>query len=252
MNKQRGFAPVLILIVIALVGVIGYLEYKNYKLPDQLIAQLPGSGKSSIPSILPTFTPVPTNQYGLPDYYNRALTSDFRDALNKVFEGTIDHNLKDGNLSYYFYGEEGYFGIMAYLYEPGNTKSPAGYEGMKWERDIQKEIDQFLSLKDGVQTAKFETVGGLDDATTTLRKIGSRKYAIVDEPFSPAGCYTRYYYTFDPKTKQLVYIKLTFYIQSEVKFELNKESVRINIEYPENVNRYILQFEKNILQKLTS
>jgi len=88
---------------------------------------------------------------------------------------------------------------------------PSGYEGIEWEESLDDVVNDYLQLKPGEQLIQMHVSGYLEEKNIELRKIGSRYYAVSNDPFHPSGSITRIYQTFDQKLNRIITITLTFY-----------------------------------------
>jgi hypothetical protein len=80
---------------------------------------------------------------------------------------------------------------------------------------------------------------------TYLKEIGSKRYAIVDNSFPPAATENRYYYVYDSKNNQLIYINLYFYWISYL-FEEPSNTNNLRV-YPKKVQNFLNEFEEKAL-----
>lgn len=172
----------------------------------------------------------------------------FRSELKKVFSGEISFVQKAGSFDSYTYGNNGYWGIDVYKYVPGKNVISYEHKGDVATRDLKKEVDQFKVLKLGDQQAYFVGIQG-SLVNTNLIEFGTKKYALVDIPDGPSGSMSRYYYLYDEKNSQMVYLYITFYNLWEINNFNQNWKITEKIKYPDNYQTFLDSFEQNVLAK---
>lgn len=190
---------------------------------------------------------------------SEGVKSEIENIFNDVLSSRITYDQKKGDVNYFF--EQVNFApddnnkwrnlmINAYLYERGNSRFMVAYEGSEWERNLDQEVDLFLSLEPGKQIVNVYDSIGNDKAIVNYRKIGNRFYAIYDTYFKPGGNFNRHYISYDPSLSQLVYIVFSYANYDKghgVSFDYNEEGHYFeNIVYPPDGQRYLRAIESTL------
>lgn len=191
-----------------------------------------------------------------PKSLNIASNDELADVFERVFSGDVEFNEKEGSVEYFEYSNEFsnnpwiVLNIVSDKYTPG-AKFTAGYEGLNWEVNLDKEVSGFKSLKLGTQSAKVLGHLGEQKAQVEKRIIGDKPFAVYDLFFKPGGNWTRYYVTFDEKNNQLVYLTFSFSVMIigstedplNIEESYNKEGYYENIKYPDVIVGYLNEIE---------
>jgi hypothetical protein len=147
------------------------------------------------------------NFKAMPTPTPNSLFSDMDKTLDEVFTGEAIHDQYNGDVAYFEHDLDR-IALTSYKYVPGKSIVSGGFESLEWTIDLDDEVDQFLKLKPGGQTALSCAVfyGCNPDTDVELKKIGGRDWAIAEYFYFPSRSYHRVYYTFDPSTSQVVYV----------------------------------------------
>ncbi len=217
---RRGFLPTALLVVVfimLLVLLVLYSFSQNNIGYDKFI---PG----------PTATPV--NAY-----------QDMRNKLGEVFGGEVVHDQNKSEVAYFEFDQDR-IALTSYKYFPGESSFIAGFESLDWTIDLDDEVDQFVKLKPGSQTALSCAVfyGCNPKATVELKNIGGRDWAIAEYFYFPSSSYHRVYYTFDQSTSQVVYVYTRL-------GDVTREEMKAGVHeaHPEFLS-FISEFEKAVLE----
>jgi hypothetical protein len=187
-------------------------------------------------------------------------TNRTKESIKDIFENTASYNQKIGNV--YFYQKNIEFreltnspwmnlNVVSYKYKKGGSFQN-GYEGLKWTVELDKEVNSFLSLKEGIQIADMLGTLGDEKVPVELKEIGTKNYAIYNTFFKPAGNWTRHYMTFDSKNSRVIFITFSFTYYDEQKdhettysFDKNKGYFE-GIVYPKEIDEYLKIIESSI------
>jgi len=168
---------------------------------------------------------------------------EFYETLNFVYRSSSKYASMQNDVEYfqrtYKLPNNAYLDVIAYKL---NNNSKNIITILNQTRDLDKEVQTFNKLRDGLQVAT--TYGDLFQPNTegSKERIGAHKYLIYDVYNKDTKVWSKSYVTHDEYKNQLVKISLSFIVDDPATMNASYEKTKgyyYYFEYPEVIKEYI-------------